>query len=233
MARSLRCLVVLASALVVMVAAPPARADATQPPPVAVQVILATHHVVAGHPIKGAVVLTNTTRNKITVNTCALDGWLQVGLHGKVDSLPFGGFLVGCAPTVRLAPGARRFPVTVITTYASCTQASPGRVAPVEGAAVHGVGRPCEPAALARRAVRDEALCDRTGRPHACTESSRRHPHRTCDAPRLSAVYRDPLYGAEPGDRSQRGGGQLIGCRRLSWQERACTRCTRTLSGRG
>ena len=125
MARSLRCLVVLASALVVMVAAPPARADATQPPPVAVQVILGTHHVVAGHPIKGAVVLTNTTRNKITVNTCALDGWLQVGLHGKVDSLPFGGFLVGCAPTVRLAPGTRRFPVTVITTYASCTQASP------------------------------------------------------------------------------------------------------------
>jgi hypothetical protein len=106
--------------------APLAGASGSPGPPITTRVILTTHRVVAGHPIKGTVVLTNTTRKQITVNTCALDGWLRVGLHGKVDSYPFGSFAVGCAPTVRLAPGANRFPVTVITTYASCTQPEPG-----------------------------------------------------------------------------------------------------------
>jgi PASTA domain len=93
--------------------------------PVEIHVDLAHHSVVAGHSIKGMVVLTNTTTKRITVQTCADDGWLEVGLTGHVDSYPFGNALIACAATVRLAPGPNRFPVTVLTTYASCTQPQP------------------------------------------------------------------------------------------------------------
>jgi hypothetical protein len=93
--------------------------------PVQVRVVLAQHRAVAGYPIKGTVILTNTTARPITVDTCADNGWLAVGLSGKVDSFPFTHTLVGCAPKVRLAPGDNRFPVTVITTYAGCTQPQP------------------------------------------------------------------------------------------------------------
>ena len=93
--------------------------------PVQVRVVLAQHRAVAGHPIKGSVILTNTTARPITVDTCAENGWLAVGLSGSVNSFPFTHTLVGCAPTVRLDPGDNRFPVTVITTYAGCTQPQP------------------------------------------------------------------------------------------------------------
>ncbi len=83
------------------------------------------HAVVAGQAIRGTVVLTNTTTREITVGTCAEDGWLAVGLSGRVDSYPFGSLLVACASTVQLAPGANRFPVKVITTYAGCIQPQP------------------------------------------------------------------------------------------------------------
>lgn len=91
-----------------------------------VHLSLAQHRVVAGQPIKGMVVLTNTTSEETTVNTCAQDGWLAVGLSGHVNSHPFGSFEVKCAPSVRLAPGANRFAVTVLTTYAECSQPQPG-----------------------------------------------------------------------------------------------------------
>ena len=91
-----------------------------------VHLSLAQHRVVAGQPIKGTVVLINTTTKERTVNTCAKDGWLAVGLSGHVNSYPFGSFEVKCAPSVRLAPGANRFPVTVLTTYAECSQPQPG-----------------------------------------------------------------------------------------------------------
>ena len=81
--------------------------------------------MVAGQPITGTVVLTNRTDRSITVNTCATNGWLAVGLSGQVDSYPFGSLLVTCPPSVRLEPGVNRFPVTVITTYASCVQPQP------------------------------------------------------------------------------------------------------------
>jgi hypothetical protein len=93
--------------------------------PVEVRVVLANKGAIAGHPIKGSVVLTNTTARQIIVDTCAVNGWLAVGLSGRVDSYPFAHTAVGCAPTVRLAPGANRFPVTVITTYSSCVQPQP------------------------------------------------------------------------------------------------------------
>jgi hypothetical protein len=93
--------------------------------PVEVRLILAQHRVVAGRAIEGTVVLTNTTVRTITVDTCAANGWLAVGLSGHVNSYPFGHTEIECAPTVRLAPGPNRFPVTVITTYAVCTQPQP------------------------------------------------------------------------------------------------------------
>ena len=93
--------------------------------PIKLRVTLVHHRVVAGQAIVGTVVLTNTTPRAITVDTCATDGWLAVGLSGRVDSYPFGHFMVACAPTVRLAPGPNRFPVTVITTYTGCVQPQP------------------------------------------------------------------------------------------------------------
>jgi hypothetical protein len=98
--------------------------------PVKVHLTLAAHHVVAGRPIKGTVFLTNTSGREITVNTCAIDGWLAVGLTGHDTSPSFFHPAVGCDPSVRLAPGTHRFHVTVATTYTSCTQAEPAGNAP-------------------------------------------------------------------------------------------------------
>jgi hypothetical protein len=109
---------------------PAAAAAASHRPPIKVDVTLATRQVVAGHRIKATVVLTNTTHKEITVNTCAGDGWLAVGLNGRVDSHPFASFLVGCPPTIRLTPGPNRFPVNVITTYAGCVQPQPAGTSP-------------------------------------------------------------------------------------------------------
>ena len=72
--------------------------------PIKVRVHLEQDRVIAGQPIIGVVVFTNTTRKAITVDQCATDGWLAVGLSGKVDSYPFGHFLIGCPPSVRLHP---------------------------------------------------------------------------------------------------------------------------------
>jgi len=112
--------------LAVEVAAPAVGARGTPSPPLRVHVTLTSHHqVVAGDPIEGIVVFTNTTHKAITVNTCTTDGWLAVGLSGPVNSYPFFHFSVGCPPSVRIAPGAKRFPVSVITTYAGCIQPQP------------------------------------------------------------------------------------------------------------
>jgi hypothetical protein len=106
-------------------APPPPPAGASTRPPIDIHITLATHRVVAGQPIAGTVDLTNTSHDAITVNTCASNGWLAVGLSGRVNSYPFGSFLVECPSTVRLAPGPNRFRVKVATTYASCTQPQP------------------------------------------------------------------------------------------------------------
>jgi hypothetical protein len=110
--------------------APLAGASGSDVPPIGPHLTLTTHRVIAGHPIEGTVVLTNTTHHNIIVNTCASDGWLAVGLSGRVNSYPFSSFLIRCAPSIRLAPGANRFPVSVATTYAGCTQPQPGGTPP-------------------------------------------------------------------------------------------------------
>jgi hypothetical protein len=95
-----------------------------------VHITLAKHRVVSGQPINGTVVFTNTTSRKITVKTCATDGWLAVVLSGRVNSYPFGSLLVACPPTMRLTPGKNRFRVHVITTYAGCVQPQPSGTPP-------------------------------------------------------------------------------------------------------
>jgi PASTA domain len=111
-----------------------ATASASSQPPIKVTVSLSSHRVVAGQPISGIVVLTNTSTRAITVNTCAINGWLAVGLSGKVNSYPFGHTLVGCAPSIRIKPGTNRFPVRVITTYPVCTEAEPSGSHPTPAA---------------------------------------------------------------------------------------------------
>lgn len=110
------------AASLLVAGAPVWAAPASSPPPIEVHLTLDAHRVVAGRPITGRLTLTNTGRSSITVNTCAANGWIGIGLRGPVDSDPQFGLAAHCTPTVRLAPGANRFAVTVKTSYASCQQ---------------------------------------------------------------------------------------------------------------
>jgi hypothetical protein len=91
--------------------------------PIQVRVSLQHGRVLAGQPIKGTVVLTNATSRSITVESCARNGWLQVGLKGRGYAYQPNSTLIACPPSIRIAPGANRFPVTVQTTYEGCLQA--------------------------------------------------------------------------------------------------------------
>jgi hypothetical protein len=90
--------------------------------PITIRVTLDQTRVVAGVPIKGTAVLTNTGHKRVLVQQCAIDGWLEVGLANKATPFSPGFFEVECRPSVVLAPGPNRFPVTVLTTYLSCLQ---------------------------------------------------------------------------------------------------------------
>ena len=93
--------------------------------PIKVGLTLVQTRVAAGQPIKGSVLLTNTTNKAITVSTCTENGWLVVGLSGPVSSLPFGSLLLACPASLRLRPGMNRFGIKVITTYTGCTEPQP------------------------------------------------------------------------------------------------------------
>jgi hypothetical protein len=97
-------------------ASPKSRASVT------VHISLASQRVVSGTPIKGTAILTNTTKKPITVETCAANGWLEVGLVNRTISFNPAFTLIGCAPSIVLHPGANRFAVKVLTTYQSCLQ---------------------------------------------------------------------------------------------------------------
>ena len=91
-------------------------------PPIKIRITLSETRVRSGTPIKGEAVITNTTFKTITVQTCALDGWLEVGLVNKQITFEPARLLVGCPPSVQLSPGPNRFPLTVSTSYQSCLQ---------------------------------------------------------------------------------------------------------------
>jgi len=120
----------LSAPLVVLAAGPGAAAGAVGAPPILVHVSLPSRPVVAGHPIKGTASLTNTTDTAITVDTCALDGWLAVGLQSPTYRASFPHYLVGCAPSVHIRPGVNRYPVTVLTSYGGCAQPQPSGSSP-------------------------------------------------------------------------------------------------------
>ena len=92
--------------------------------PLRLRVTLDHTTVKAGTSIKGEVTLVNTTTEDITVETCAADGWLDVGLTGHGVTFAPAHIQIACLPTVQLRPGSTRLPVTVLTSYNSC--APPG-----------------------------------------------------------------------------------------------------------
>ena len=129
----LRLLVPLGLLILALVAPAPVAGASNRPsPPIKVHISLSEQEVVAGQPVSGTVVFTNTTHRAVTVNTCALNGWLAVRLTGRVvDSYPgVGSLLITCPPSIRLVPGPNRFPVKVITTYGGCIQPQPSGTAP-------------------------------------------------------------------------------------------------------
>ena len=99
-----------------------AGASTSSSSPIRIRVALDQRRVVAGRPIHGTAVLTNTTSRQVLVQSCARNGWLQVGLKGHGYTFRASSTLIACPPSIRLTPGANRFPVTVLTTYDGCLQ---------------------------------------------------------------------------------------------------------------
>jgi hypothetical protein len=99
-----------------------AGASAPSSSPIKVHLALNKDRVVAGEQIKGTALLMNTTSRTITVQACAENGWLQVGLRDHDYSYQSSSLLVNCPPSIRLAPGPNRFPIVVLTRYQSCLE---------------------------------------------------------------------------------------------------------------
>ncbi len=90
--------------------------------PVEIGLVLDRTGVNAGTPIDGEALLTNTTGRTMTVNTCARDGWLFVGLtNNQVAYFP-NRFYIGCLPTIQLKPGLNRFPISILTDFQGCVE---------------------------------------------------------------------------------------------------------------
>ena len=97
-----------------------AGAGASPTSPVSLRFTLSTTTVRAGLPIKGTVIITNSSSTTLLVETCAVNGWLWVGLANKTTPFDPVSTMVGCAPSVKIKPGANRFPVKVMTVYQVC-----------------------------------------------------------------------------------------------------------------
>lgn len=98
--------------------------------PLTLRIMLRHTRVAAGMVIKGAAMFTNRTGAPITVETCAADGWLEVGLVNKHISYTPANVAIACPPTVQLVPGVTRVPITVVTTFQGCTQSPSAATAP-------------------------------------------------------------------------------------------------------
>jgi hypothetical protein len=113
------------------------------PAPVEIRLVLDRTRVTAGTPIRGEALLTNTTGKAITVETCAINGWLGAGLtNDKISWLPAYS-AVGCRPTVQLSPGLNRFPIIIGTVFEMCTSNS--HTSPQDPACVRGGTPPLPP----------------------------------------------------------------------------------------
>lgn len=87
---------------------------------VRIQVELPRVQVVAGQTVSGDAVVTNTTDAPITVTACPAD-WLRIGIANARVTFDPPHSAVLCHPSITLAPGPNRFPITVETTYLLCT----------------------------------------------------------------------------------------------------------------
>ena len=112
-------------------AAPSAPASAPGSVPgsaVVIRVHLGQTRVAAGQPIYGQALVTNTTGKPVPVHACSTGRWVLVGLtNGTTPYDPFIAYRA-CGPSW-LAPGAHRYPVTVMTTYQWCL--GPGGKSPL------------------------------------------------------------------------------------------------------
>jgi hypothetical protein len=176
-----------------------AAASGSSSAPIQVRVELHQSHVVAGPTIKGTVVLTNTTSRQITVESCAQNGWLQVGLKGRGYAYQASSTLIACPPSIRLEPGANRFPVTIFTTYEMCLQ--PGGESITAMPRCRPTGPPPLPAGRYSTTVFIMGLPHMTEGPRAITVTllrpmaSKKSPP---IVPRCSSCSTHPAYGPTP-----------------------------------
>ncbi len=117
-ARALLLLVVATCALLVLM--PSGSSNASPKVPLSIRILLSQTRVTTGQTIKGFAVITNNTSKSITVEDCALDGWLDVGLANKTIAYNPASPSVACLPTVHLHPGVNGFPIKVSTRFQSC-----------------------------------------------------------------------------------------------------------------
>jgi len=145
-------------------------------------------------------VLTNTTSRAITVESCAQNGWLQVGLEGHGYTYQPGRTLIACRPSIRLAPGANRFSVTVLTIYEACVQAGGTSVRSVP--ACTATGPPPLPAGRYTTTVSMTGLAHVTRTPRGVTvtllrpAAAKQSP--SSGAPACSTCPTHPAYGPTP-----------------------------------
>ena len=90
--------------------------------PISIRINLKRNRVRAGTLIKGQAIITNRSNMPVTVQQCAADGWLLVGLANERIQFDPAVSLVACAPSIKLLPGKNRFPIKVMTTYQECLQ---------------------------------------------------------------------------------------------------------------
>jgi hypothetical protein len=175
-----------------------AGASASSLAPIQVRVVLQHNRVVAGQPIKGTVTLTNTSSNDITVQSCARNGWLQVGLKGRGYTFRASTTLIACPPSVRLIPGGNRFAVTVHTTYQACSQAG---WESVTSPPCRSTGPPPLPAGMYSTSVFILGLAHETQAPRAITVTLLRPPEpktSPTSAPRCPTCPTHPAFGPTP-----------------------------------
>ena len=105
---------------------------ATARSPIQVHVSLAARRLNSGGSANGVLDLVNDSGKPIVVQACAVDGWYEIGLENDAVKFHAAYSLVGCKPSVVLAPGTNNFHLTLAARYQECTQgaAAPGPAAP-------------------------------------------------------------------------------------------------------
>ena len=122
--------------------------DVINATPLSVSITLEHTRVAPGTPIKGTAIFTNRSGTSILVEACAANGWLEVGLANRQIAYNPAYTAIACPPTVQLAPGVTRIPITVATTYQQCVQASSSVAPPQIPACPPTGGLPALPAGI-------------------------------------------------------------------------------------